>query len=129
MKRRTHDEPLVRNRVLVFALSAVALGACRADLGFGDLVGDVGSGTATVGGSWVKIDGPKCAPTPAVASPGHVVFRLPTQRMYRIEARPGAAPHDLSHELDALSKGLDAFANVSPDGEWLVLQTSRFGCG
>src|SRR5262249_18177373 len=112
--------------------------ACRAEPGMDDLVRDVGGGgTNATLGSWVKSQDARCAaPAAGTASEqatpvpvGHVVFRLPDGHDYRVEAREGAAREDLTAELDKLSPGADGFVNVSADGAWLLVQTSRFGCG
>ena len=120
----------VTTRILgAWIAAGFALFGCRAQLGTEDLVGGVGAVQSSVSAKWVKVDGATCGATVAAKSTGHVVFRLANKRSYRIEARPGAAADDLSHELDRLSPGHDGFVNISAGGEWLLLQTSRFGCG
>ena len=58
-----------------------------------------------------------------------ITYSLPNNRVYRIAARPNATPEDVSAALDALSPGTeDHLLNVSPNGQWLVLETDRFGC-
>ena len=57
---------------------------------------------------------------------GHITYRLSEGHIYRIEAQEGAIPEDLSVALDSLSPGSDDAVNISPDGEWLVLITTRF---
>lgn len=47
--------------------------------------------------------------------------------VYRIAAVEGAQPENISKALDKLSPGSgDRQLNISPDGEWLVLETERF---
>ncbi len=47
--------------------------------------------------------------------------------VWRIEATRGATPENVSSELDALAPGVDDNSlNISPDGEWLVLNSERF---
>lgn len=48
-------------------------------------------------------------------------------RVYRLAAQEGATSEDISQALDQLSPGGgDQLLNISPDGEWLVLETERF---
>jgi hypothetical protein len=48
-------------------------------------------------------------------------------RVYRVAAQEGAAPEDISQALDQLSPGKDdELLNISPDGDWLVLESGRF---
>jgi hypothetical protein len=112
--------------------------ACRAEVGLNDLVRDLGRGPNQARlGAWVTSQDVRCVASAtkaasqddAILPVGHVVFRLPDGHDYRIEARSGAAREDLTAELDRLSPALDGFVNVSADGAWLLLQTSRFGCG
>ena len=68
--------------------------------------------------------------SPAAFSPGRITYGLPEDRVYRVEAREGTIPEDLSSALDALSSGLaDDDINVSPNGEWLVVESERFDQG
>ena len=47
--------------------------------------------------------------------------------VFLLDASEGAAPINLSDALDQLSSGSgDRQINLSPDGEWLVLETERF---
>lgn len=48
--------------------------------------------------------------------------------LYLAEATQGAAPVNLSDELDGVSSGTEYNGNISPDGDWLLLLTTRFGC-
>jgi len=58
-----------------------------------------------------------------------ITFSRDNNRVYRIAASPNATPEDVSARLDALSSGSDdALLNISPNGQWLVLETDRFGC-
>jgi len=51
-------------------------------------------------------------------------------RVYRLEAADWTVPYDISHALEELSPqpidGNDEYLNISPDGQWLTLLTSRF---
>jgi hypothetical protein len=59
----------------------------------------------------------------------YITFTRDNNHVYRIEARPNATPQDVSAALDALSAGSDdVLLNSSPNGQWLVLETDRFGC-
>jgi hypothetical protein len=59
---------------------------------------------------------------------GHVVFRMPEGKWDRVEATAGAKVEDIDTRLDAVSAGKDNAVSLSPDGAWLVLSTTRFGC-
>ncbi len=60
---------------------------------------------------------------------GHITYTLTDDgHIYLVEAMEGAVPRDLSKELDEISPGADDWVNLSPDGEWLLLSTERFGC-
>ncbi|MFH0728430.1 MAG: hypothetical protein V2B19_19100 [Pseudomonadota bacterium] len=64
---------------------------------------------------------------------GHITYDY-NGKVYRIKAREGATPENVSLALDGLSPlppdGKDRRLNISPDGSWLVLETQRFdeGC-
>jgi hypothetical protein len=121
-----------------FALGASLVGAatlvaCRVE-GVEDLVRPLPTSTAQLLGAVQKSSDPRCAAAPSPSallpdSPGHVVFRLPDKHDYRLEARDGAEPEDITNELDAISPGADGFINASADGQWLLVETTRFGCG
>ena len=59
---------------------------------------------------------------------GHITYALPNGNVYRIAARAGATPQNVSAALDALSPGTaaDEWINTSADGQWLLLSTERF---
>ena len=48
--------------------------------------------------------------------------------LFRMPAKVGAIPEDISTKLDPLGTGSDEFVNVSPDGDWLLVGSTRFGC-
>lgn len=57
-----------------------------------------------------------------------IVYKLADGDIYRIAAQANAQPEDLSVELNALSTGTeDANVNISPNGQWLAIDTDRFG--
>lgn len=61
---------------------------------------------------------------------GHITYQHNEGHIYRIQAREGATPEDVSLALDRLASGSeDDDLNISPDGEWLVLNTDRFDPG
>jgi hypothetical protein len=60
---------------------------------------------------------------------GHVVYQVPGGSVQRIAAVEGAVPEDLSAVLDKKSPGKDKAISVSRDGTYLLLSTTRFGCG
>ncbi|MBN1484888.1 MAG: hypothetical protein JXA37_09215 [Chloroflexia bacterium] len=70
---------------------------------------------------------PTVGPTPtATPGSGYVTYRLGEQ-LYRIPARQGAVPENVSAALDSLAPGVeDDFLNLSPAGDWLLLSTDRF---
>lgn len=108
--------------VVPFAL----LPACRVS-GVADLVDDLPTTRTTLGGTFTIAAADCDAPAPA--SKGHVVFRLPDGHVYRLEADGFARPEDISMRLDRIDRGEDGFLATSPDGESLLVVTSRFGCG
>jgi hypothetical protein len=59
-------------------------------------------------------------------SPGHVVYTV-GDRIFRIDAQPGAAPFDMSAKLTSSSAGaIDRRVDVSHAGNWLTFVTDRF---
>jgi hypothetical protein len=85
--------------------------------------------TSNLGGI-IQVTGPACTTTYKPSASGHVVWTSETYgHVYRMEAEPGASPEDVSYELDKLGTGTDSGINISPDGQWLIAATSRFGCG
>jgi hypothetical protein len=69
---------------------------------------------------------PSCVAPPYGA---HVVYQAQgNNHLFRIEAAPGAKPEDLSAKLDLIGTGSDEFINVAPDGDSLLIGTTRFGC-
>jgi parallel beta-helix repeat protein len=66
------------------------------------------------------------APPPSPVGNGVITYRLDDQ-LYRIPAREGAVPENVSAALDDLSpRAYDEWLNVSPDGAWLLVNTERF---
>jgi serine/threonine protein kinase len=57
--------------------------------------------------------------------PGVVTYTSDGQ-VFRIPAASGGSPENVSQALDALQAGEDRWLNVSPDGAWLLLDTTRF---
>ncbi len=71
---------------------------------------------------------------------GHVVYRIhnnpavggqPANAIYRVATTANSTPQNLSAALNALSDpaspGIDDFSvNLSPDGQWLVIDSNRF---
>lgn len=70
------------------------------------------------------------ADTPALlqgAESGGTITYTYDGRVYRIAAQEGALPEEISQALDQLSPGGgDGLLNISPDGQWLVVETERF---
>jgi len=66
-----------------------------------------------------------------VTQSAYITYSLWDSQVYRIKAEEGATPENVSLALDALStlpaNGMDRALNISPDGNWLVLETERFG--
>ncbi|WP_027184359.1 hypothetical protein [Desulfovibrio inopinatus] len=60
---------------------------------------------------------------------GIISYRLASGGVYLIRPQAGATPIDVSARLDSsFSAGDDSWLNISPNGEWLLLETERFGC-
>ncbi len=79
------------------------------------------------------VSGGMVSPPPASGS-GHITFTIEhvqdvRSEVYRIEARQGAVRENISNVLNSLSPvaiPYDRMLNSSPDGNWLVLGTTRF---
>lgn len=59
---------------------------------------------------------------------GHVVYSL-GGKLYQISAEAEANPTDVSAALDTIAAAdapRDNWINISPDGQWLLVETSRF---
>jgi hypothetical protein len=112
------------------AMGAFAMG-CRGDNAAMDLIETVPTTRPVVMGQPFVSTAARCADAggDASAPEGHVVYRLPDGHVYRQVARVGAMPDDVSRALGDLGAGTDGFIATSPDGEWLLVQTTRFGCG
>ncbi len=123
-----------RRRLLlgfVVSLSLVGGAGCRLDAGVSELVTSIESRQSTLG-VWLTSHAPGCgtpAPADDAAGAGHVLFRLPDGHAYRLPARAGRRPLDVTAALDAIGPGKDYMVTGSPEGEWLVVTTTRFGCG
>jgi hypothetical protein len=77
-------------------------------------------------GSVLTRTDPSCV---APAYGNYVVYQAQgDNHLFRLEAKPNGNREDISVRLDALSTGSDEFINVSPDGDWLVVGSTRFGC-
>ncbi len=67
-------------------------------------------------------------PTPAAAVSGHFYYSF-ADKVFRIAAKEGAVPEDVSAALAKLSPGTrDRRLSASVDGSFLVVSTDRFGC-
>jgi hypothetical protein len=98
-----------------------ALGACT------DLIENLPTPDAGAPpGQVITRTDPSCVAPPYGA---HVVYQSQgDNHLFRIEATPGAKPEDISVKLDALGTGSDEFIDVSPDGDWMIIGATRFGC-
>ena len=116
---------------LVGSLILGAATGCRLETGVSELVVSIQSQPSTLG-VWKESVAAGCG-TPASAGEdtgaGHILFRLPSGHAYRLPAHAGSKPRDVSAALDAMSPGKDFLVTGSSDGEWLMVTTSRFGCG
>ena len=91
--------------------------------------GSGGGSNAGSGGSNAGSGGtPNTGGSPGVGGSGHVVYRAKDGPIYHIESTEGALPFNLSAALDSISAGSDESVNVSPDGAWLAMISTRFGC-
>ena len=66
------------------------------------------------------------------ASAQTLTFILDNGHIYRMAAKPGAEPEDITQALDELypeTRDEDAWLNIAPDGETLLLETERFHAG
>jgi serine/threonine protein kinase len=63
---------------------------------------------------------------PLAEGPGTITFTMGDD-VYRMTPETGATPENVSQALDALAPGTgEKWLNVSPDGEWLLIETDRF---
>ncbi len=70
---------------------------------------------------------PSVARSAAPTCTGHVVYHMPDGTLHLLQATAGANPVNISELLDLqYGAGADARINISPDGQWLVLETERF---
>jgi hypothetical protein len=61
---------------------------------------------------------------------GFVTYRLANGHVYELPASTGASAVDVSAALNRLPPGArDEWLNTSPNGQWLLMSTERFGCG
>ena len=66
----------------------------------------------------------KPEPPDPVAGSGFITYML-DGNAYRIEAKSGSAPENISQRLNPLSPGIDILVNASPNGEWLIFSSER----
>ena len=63
-------------------------------------------------------------------SGGHITYTLNNGQVFRIEAKDDAEPENISQALETLAPqpagAGDTGLNISPDGEWLLLESERF---
>lgn len=68
-------------------------------------------------------------PIPPALTGGHVYYSW-DNHVFRIDARPGAAPENVSTMLDKFGvAGDDQRLTASLDGRWMLVDSARFGCG
>ena len=135
--------PIALAVTLVVAVVVVAVLATRPGSGIPDrgseppsMVGAAGDASTAAPTSFATAPPARAvaAPSPVdeAAGPGRVVYTVyagqpGAGRLYRVAARAGATPEDLSAPLDARSPGgRDAWVDTSSDGNQLVLGTERF---
>ena len=118
----------------VLADSVLATGGNPAYISTADLLGDargneigafnVGSGAPSV--SVETTSNPET--TPPLTTTG--AFEMVGTLVYYIDGQAHMIRDgefiNISTALDAVSTGEDGFVNLSPDGEWLILETTRF---
>ncbi len=111
------------------SLAGASVAGCRV-VSAGKLFDNVPSTNESHLGGVIQVTGAKCTTAYQASPNGHVVYTSETYgHIYRIEALPGAVAEDVSYELDKLGTGTDSDINISPDGQWLLASTNRFGCG
>ncbi len=78
----------------------------------------------------IRVNGSNDPLSVSFGAPVAFTYTLWNDQVYRVKAEEGATPENISLALDALSPlpsgGGDRNLNISPDGEWLVLETERF---
>ncbi|MCB9451975.1 MAG: right-handed parallel beta-helix repeat-containing protein [Anaerolineaceae bacterium] len=110
------DSTLATNGNPQFASALDALASPRTGYEIGALV--VGVGTAVQ-----QTEAATETPPASDMAQGFITYTLDGQ-LYRMEV--GEAPQNLSAMMDTLSPGTDAWVTISPDGQWLLIETERF---
>jgi hypothetical protein len=104
----------------------VCLAACHSDAGTMTRPHDGGVDSNGSGDLAIAFGNAGDMPPPATT---HVVYKLAgDDHVYRVAARAGSKPEDVSALL-AASAGSDSAVDISRDGKWISLTTTRFGCG
>ncbi|MFH1130820.1 MAG: hypothetical protein V1754_05755 [Pseudomonadota bacterium] len=60
---------------------------------------------------------------------GHILYTLTNDRAFRVEAKQGARPRNISSAMNRLARGSgkDEYFSGSADGKWYVMASDRFG--
>lgn len=110
---------LLRGGLLLALLTA----ACGGSAGATPHAGEVPTAAATV---FLPLMTATTAVSPPPASGGHVYYTLADDgHLYRLDVDAPQSPRDISLQLASLAAGSDEWANVSPDGAWVLLSTER----
>lgn len=132
-----YDDRVLGRRVaapFAIAVGLVVAAACGGsdDAANGSRDGGVQAGDGGVivdkDGNVIVVTGPRDGSLPPIEGNGHVIYKGPGGDYFRVEAKQGAQPINLSRALDALSPGRDNRLQISADGKWIVINGSRFGC-
>jgi hypothetical protein len=116
------DSPLLAAGNPAYSPSLDLTGALRTGIEIGALI----AGESVVEVSAEAAGGP--TPLPAAGEgTGTITYTLYDGHIFRLAAREGAAPEDISAALNTLAPGSDdEWLNIAPDGRWLLLSTDRF---
>ncbi|MBU1661133.1 MAG: right-handed parallel beta-helix repeat-containing protein [Chloroflexi bacterium] len=69
---------------------------------------------------------PLVTTSPNPLASGHIYYTLgDDSHLYRLDVNAPDTPQDLTAALGSLASGSDEWANISPDGDWVLLSTER----
>jgi Periplasmic copper-binding protein (NosD) len=74
-------------------------------------------------GATVEQPAPTAAAEQGSPAQGEIAYTLDGQ-LYLMQV--GGETQNISKAMDAISPGIDTWVNISPDGQWLVMETERF---
>jgi hypothetical protein len=89
----------------------------------GTEVGALGPGELIIDGTTTDT---ASEPSATILSGGHITYTLPDDRAFLSSTEANAVAIDIGDVLDTMAPGWDGWLNISPDGQWLLLESERF---